>query len=84
MAFLVTSPINMITPIIEKMFSVCPAIASPPTAPTSDSGSDNMITLAFPAEWMESHPLTLFDLQQEARDLRAIGLNFRVNRPAPQ
>jgi exopolyphosphatase/guanosine-5'-triphosphate,3'-diphosphate pyrophosphatase len=48
------------------------------------SGSDNMITLAFPADWMESHPLTLFDLQQEARDLRAIGLNFRVNRPAPQ
>ena len=46
------------------------------------SGSDNTITIAFPADWTESHPLTLFDLQQEARDLKAIGLNFRVARPA--
>ena len=27
---------------------------------------------------MEAHPLTVFDLQQEARDLRAIGLQLRV------
>jgi exopolyphosphatase/guanosine-5'-triphosphate,3'-diphosphate pyrophosphatase len=40
--------------------------------------SDNRITAAFPGDWMESHPLTVFDLQQEARDLRAIGLQFRV------
>ncbi|MGD8359752.1 MAG: exopolyphosphatase, partial [Lysobacterales bacterium] len=46
------------------------------------SGSDNTITIAFPADWTESHPLTLFDLQQETRDLKAIGLNFRVTRPA--
>jgi len=33
---------------------------------------------------METHPLTLVDLQQEARDLRAICLSLRVNRPAGQ
>jgi exopolyphosphatase/guanosine-5'-triphosphate,3'-diphosphate pyrophosphatase len=42
-------------------------------------GGDNAIGLDFPADWVESHPLTVFDLQQEARDLKAIGLQFRVN-----
>ena len=42
------------------------------------SGSDNMMTVALPREWAESHPLTIFDLQQESRDLKAIGLQFQV------
>jgi exopolyphosphatase/guanosine-5'-triphosphate,3'-diphosphate pyrophosphatase len=42
------------------------------------SGSDNTITVALPREWAESHPLTIFDLQQESRDLKTIGLQFQV------
>jgi exopolyphosphatase/guanosine-5'-triphosphate,3'-diphosphate pyrophosphatase len=45
------------------------------------SGGDNRITAAFDDEWMESHPLTLFDLKQEAKQLAAIGLKFNVNEP---
>jgi exopolyphosphatase/guanosine-5'-triphosphate,3'-diphosphate pyrophosphatase len=43
------------------------------------SASDTTITAAFGAEWMETHPLTVFDLQQEAKDLKAIGLQFRIS-----
>ena len=43
------------------------------------SGSDNMITVNFPADWAAAHPLTLFDLQQEAKDLKAVGLQFRID-----
>ncbi|MFC1690322.1 exopolyphosphatase, partial [Pseudomonadota bacterium] len=45
------------------------------------SGGDNTITVSFPDNWSESHPLTLFDLQQESRDLEAIGLQFRISKP---
>lgn len=45
------------------------------------SGTDNMITVRFPDAWTERHPLTLFDLRQESRDLAAIGLQFRVTGP---
>jgi exopolyphosphatase/guanosine-5'-triphosphate,3'-diphosphate pyrophosphatase len=44
-------------------------------------GGDNMITAGFPKKWRQAHPLTMFDLQQETRDLRSIGLNFRVDDP---
>jgi exopolyphosphatase/guanosine-5'-triphosphate,3'-diphosphate pyrophosphatase len=40
--------------------------------------SDNTVTVGLPADWMEAHPLTLFDLQQEARDLKATGLLLRL------
>jgi exopolyphosphatase/guanosine-5'-triphosphate,3'-diphosphate pyrophosphatase len=43
------------------------------------SGGDSMITVSFPDKWKESHPLTVFDLQQESKDLEAIGLHFRVS-----
>jgi len=43
------------------------------------SGSDNSITVSFPPDWAAAHPLTVFDLQQEARDLRAIGLQLRID-----
>jgi exopolyphosphatase/guanosine-5'-triphosphate,3'-diphosphate pyrophosphatase len=43
------------------------------------SGSDNMITVSFSDQWKEVHPLTMFDLQQEAADLKSIGLQFRVS-----
>jgi len=45
------------------------------------SGSDNMITAGFPEPWKESHPLTIYDLQQETGDLVQAGLQFRVNEP---
>jgi len=45
------------------------------------SGGDNRITVSFPVTWCESHPLTLFDLQYETRDLEAIGLQFRISEP---
>jgi exopolyphosphatase/guanosine-5'-triphosphate,3'-diphosphate pyrophosphatase len=43
------------------------------------SGSDNMLTVSFPDKWKDSHPLTLFDLRQESRELESIGLHFRVS-----
>jgi len=43
------------------------------------SAGDSTITASFDAEWAESHPLTLFDLQQEARDLKAIGLQLCIS-----
>ncbi len=45
------------------------------------SGGDNRITAGFPRKWREAHPLTMFDLRQETRDLDAIGLQFRVDEP---
>jgi exopolyphosphatase/guanosine-5'-triphosphate,3'-diphosphate pyrophosphatase len=42
------------------------------------SGSDNMISVSFSESWKEAHPLTLFDLRQETRDLASIGLVLRV------
>lgn len=48
------------------------------------SGSDKQVTVGFDAEWMDAHPLTLFDLKQETKSLAAIGIEFRVNpSPAP-
>jgi exopolyphosphatase/guanosine-5'-triphosphate,3'-diphosphate pyrophosphatase len=44
------------------------------------SGSDVLITASFPEEWRENHPLTVFDLRQESKDLQSIGLNFQVGR----
>jgi len=46
------------------------------------SGGDNRITVSVPAKWTESHPLTLFDLQQESKDLQSIGLQFRISKPS--
>jgi exopolyphosphatase/guanosine-5'-triphosphate,3'-diphosphate pyrophosphatase len=42
------------------------------------SGSDNMITVGFPAKWRKVHPLTIFDLLEEAGNLQSIGLHFQV------
>jgi len=42
------------------------------------SGTDNMITVDFAADWKEQHPLTMTDLQQESENLNAVGLLFRV------
>ena len=43
------------------------------------SGGDSMITVSFADKWTDSHPLTLFDLEQESKDLHSIGLHFRVS-----
>lgn len=42
-------------------------------------GSDNSITVGFPQKWVESHPLTLFDLQQEGKTLQAIGVRLSIS-----
>jgi exopolyphosphatase/guanosine-5'-triphosphate,3'-diphosphate pyrophosphatase len=47
------------------------------------SGSDRVLTVSFPEQWRETHPLTMFDLQQETKDLETIGLQFRVSGPGP-
>lgn len=36
------------------------------------------LVASLPLDWMEAHPLTVFDLQQECRDLKAMGLVLRV------
>jgi exopolyphosphatase/guanosine-5'-triphosphate,3'-diphosphate pyrophosphatase len=43
------------------------------------SGTDNVMTIGLPQEWAAAHPLTVFDLQQESKDLKSIGLQFRVD-----
>jgi exopolyphosphatase/guanosine-5'-triphosphate,3'-diphosphate pyrophosphatase len=45
------------------------------------SGTDDRITVDFPAEWKENHPLTMNDLELESQQLRSIGLQFRVIGP---
>jgi len=45
------------------------------------SGGDNRITVGFDEAWMQAHPLTLFDLEQESRALARIGIRFQVNEP---
>ena len=40
-----------------------------------------MITVNFPDDWKVNHPLTMTDLEQESKDLKSIGLQFRVIRP---
>ena len=42
-AFLVTSPISMISPIMLMMFRLSPVASSASATPTSDSGSESMI-----------------------------------------
>ncbi|NNK51030.1 MAG: exopolyphosphatase, partial [Xanthomonadales bacterium] len=44
------------------------------------SSGDNTVTTSFSEQWIEKHPLTMFDLQQESRDLAAIGLQFRISK----
>jgi hypothetical protein len=43
------------------------------------SGTDNVMTIGLPQDWAAAHPLTVFDLQQESKDLKSIGLQFRVD-----
>lgn len=43
------------------------------------SAGDANITANFDSDWVEAHPLTVFDLQQEARELKAIGVQFRIS-----
>ena len=43
MAFLVTSPISRISPIIDIMFSVSPVSSRATSTPTNESGSENMM-----------------------------------------
>jgi exopolyphosphatase/guanosine-5'-triphosphate,3'-diphosphate pyrophosphatase len=43
------------------------------------SRSDNRITVGLDEKWVEAHPLTLFDLKQESRALKAIGMQFKVH-----
>ncbi len=45
------------------------------------SGSDNMITVGFPGKWLQDHPLTVFDLQQEAQHIKSIGLQIQFEQP---
>jgi exopolyphosphatase/guanosine-5'-triphosphate,3'-diphosphate pyrophosphatase len=42
------------------------------------SASDNALTISFPEQWLDQHPLTLADLEQERDYLQAIkwSLNF--------
>jgi hypothetical protein len=43
-----------------------------------------MITVNFPDDWKANHPLTMTDLEQESKDLKSIGLQFRVIMPEPE
>jgi exopolyphosphatase/guanosine-5'-triphosphate,3'-diphosphate pyrophosphatase len=45
------------------------------------SGTDNRITVDFPQEWKENHPLTMADLRLETQQLKAVGLQFQVIGP---
>jgi exopolyphosphatase/guanosine-5'-triphosphate,3'-diphosphate pyrophosphatase len=42
------------------------------------TGTDNRITVDFPSEWKEHHPLTMTDLKLETQQLNAIGIQFLV------
>ena len=40
------------------------------------NAQDNNLHLRFPAGWLENNPLTLIDLEQEARYLKAASINL--------
>jgi hypothetical protein len=42
------------------------------------ASSDTLTTADFPQEWTASHPLTLFDLRQEVKDLKSIGVQLNI------
>ena len=42
------------------------------------SGTDNRITVDFPQEWKDNHPLTMTDLQLESQQLKSLGIHFLV------
>jgi exopolyphosphatase/guanosine-5'-triphosphate,3'-diphosphate pyrophosphatase len=42
------------------------------------SATENRITVGFPADWKDRHPLTMTDLRQESEQLKAVGFQFRV------
>ena len=52
-----------------------------PTAEEGWAAENGRYTAGFDADWMEAHPLTLFDLRQESQALAAIGLKFRISGP---
>ena len=45
---------------------------------------DNALTLELPARWIESHPLTRVDLEQERDYLKQIGIKLVVTKSAAQ
>ena len=45
---------------------------------------DNVLTLELPARWIESHPLTRVDLEQERDYHKQIGIKLVVSKSAPQ
>lgn len=48
-----------------------------PSPPTTLSITDTRIELRFPTDWLENHPLTVADLEQEAEYLGAAGIELR-------
>jgi exopolyphosphatase / guanosine-5'-triphosphate,3'-diphosphate pyrophosphatase len=42
------------------------------------AASDNALRLTFPAQWLETHPLTRADLESEAAYLKAAGFKLKV------
>jgi exopolyphosphatase/guanosine-5'-triphosphate,3'-diphosphate pyrophosphatase len=36
------------------------------------------LKITIPAEWIDQHPLTLSDLQQEVEELKAIGFRLSI------
>jgi exopolyphosphatase/guanosine-5'-triphosphate,3'-diphosphate pyrophosphatase len=45
------------------------------------SGNDDKITVDFPQDWKERHPLTMTDLSVESQQLKSLGLQFEVIGP---
>ncbi|MGB3048831.1 MAG: hypothetical protein WBB61_12665, partial [Dokdonella sp.] len=45
---------------------------------------ENVLTLELPARWLESHPLTRVDLEQERDYHKQIGIKLVVSKSAPQ
>jgi exopolyphosphatase/guanosine-5'-triphosphate,3'-diphosphate pyrophosphatase len=42
------------------------------------SGTDHKLTLSLSSDWVATHPLTVFDLQQESKDLNPLGLHLSL------
>lgn len=45
------------------------------------SGSEDSITASFDQKWVDDHPLTMADLEQEVVQLKTLGIDLKVDNP---
>ena len=48
-----------------------------PLPPIAAAGAERSLTIAFPNDWIEEHPLTAADLESEAKLIKKVGYKLQ-------